>query len=376
MPKNKIKTKKTFQTFFSHLIIKASSLNFFTKQKLIKKNKTTSTKYLTPGFTLFELIIGLFISTILTTISFAIYQQIVRSTQFVQKITTIDTKAMILKSRLEQDLLGISPLWFTQSTYEEMTKKTNEPQDTDEKSEESKTTKANLQKMKENNFFYSSNNQDGSFNLLSFITTSSMQMYGSENNPYVRVVYCLKKSSVKENSFNLYRKEIEAGEFNEQAANSSGMFYEIASLIKNISIDYGFIDNIKIKTNNENNEKDSTEEPTKIVWLKTWQVTQEKTEKATQKTIFPKCIKIKILFMQEKSNYEQEYELLFIIPIDTITSYQSFTQKNYQTEMQKKAQQPSLPTSNQNNTPSNQHQDTKGVTISIQPNQKGNAHAT
>lgn len=348
-----------------------------------KNNKKADQKFpkktinLRSGFSLFELIIGLLISTILTTICFSIYQRIARTTQFVQKITTNDTKAMILKNRLQQDFLGIAPLWFLPSTYEEMIKKTSGTENTEEKSEDSKKAKADTQKTRENNFFYSTNNQDDTLNLFSFITTSSMQMYGTENKPYVRVVYSLKKIPTKENCFSLYRKELEAGEFNQQTVSSSGVFYEIASLIKKISIEYGFINNIKIQNTDEKKQEQSAEKPTEMTWLKTWEAKQEKTEGNVQKTLFPKCVKMKILFMQEKSDHEQEYEFVFIIPIDTITIYPSFTQKNYQKEVQKKAQMQSLPQNlNQNITPPNQQADAKGVVISVQPNQTGSTHAT
>lgn len=347
----------------------------------MQKHKRTTAKNsrqsLKLGFSLFELIIGFLISTILTTICFSIYQRIARTTQFVQKITTNDTKAFILQNRLQQDFLGIAPLWFTPSAYEEMIKKTNAVENTntdqgsEEKSDDSKKTKADTEKKREDNFFYSTNNQDESLNLFSFITTSSLQMYGSDNNPYVRVIYALKKTAQKDGSFSLYRKELPAGEFDPQAAHTSGFFYEIASLIKKMTIEYGFISNMRIQKNDEKKQEQPVEKETEMTWLKTWQTKQEKTESNVQKTIFPKCVKIKILFMQEKSNYEQEYEFIFTIPIDSINPYTSFTQKNYHNEMLKKPRQPS----NQNSTSSSNQTNNQGSTISANPNQPGGAHA-
>lgn len=339
------------------------------KNKGFQKTNNSKTSSLKPGFSLFELIIGFLISTILTTICFSIYQRIARTTQFVQKITTNDTKAMILQNRLQQDLRGITPLWFIPSTYEHMEKKITTDENTEKKPEDAKKAKAEAEKTREDNFFYSTNNQDESLNLFSFITTSSMQMYGAENNPYVRVVYSLKKMATKEDSFSLYRKELEAGEFNPQAVNSSGVFYEIASHIKKMSIEYGFVNNIKTQKNDEKKQEQSAEKETEMTWLKTWQAKQEKTESTVQKTIFPKCVKMKILFMQEKSNYEQEYEFVFTIPIDSITVYPSFTQKNYQKELQQSA-------FNHNNSSSNAQPTAKGVVVSVQPNKSGNTHAT
>lgn len=302
--------------------------------------------YTNPGFSLLELVIGLLISTILITISFTIYHQITRSTQIIQRITSTDTKIMIFKDRLQQDLLGISFLWFTPQKYETMTKKTKDEKDTEEnKSKDNSPTKSNNQE-RDNDFFYAANNQDGTLDLVSFITTSAMHTYGNNNKMFIRVVYCLKKDQSSEHKFLLLRKEMTAEEFNLEAARSSGTFYEIASQIKKCSIEYGFLNQITSKPKDEKNAQKS-DNTAEISWLNAWHSKQEKTDSATHKTLLPKFIKIKIIFAQEKTAQEQEFELLFSIPIDGINLYTSFTQKNYQME-----QQNSAPT-NASSTPTN-----------------------
>lgn len=293
--------------------------------------KGMSNASIKPGFSLFELIIGLLISTILTTICFTIYQQIARSTQFVHRTITNDTKAMILRSRLQQDLLGVTPLWFTPAKYEALAKKAGGPENRDDKTEQKES------KVDENgdNFFYAKNHQDGTdkggtLDLFSFVTTSGMQMYGSESKMCVRVVYSLKKNPSSEQNFSLFRKEIEAGEFSIKAASSSEYFYEIASLVKSCSVEYGFIDKPQAKTKKEEKPEPQNQAPEKITWLNSWEAKQDKSEKAEKKPLIPKFIKMKLVFFQPNIAHEQEYEFLLTTPIDGTITYQSFTKKSHQ----------------------------------------------
>ncbi len=298
------------------------------RRKGRKKNPS-----LQPGFTLLELVIGLMISTILITMSFAIYNQIARATQTIQKITSNDTRAMILKDRLQKDFLGISLLWFTPKKYEAMTKapalqNTKEEKEAEQEKKSTSDEKKKKEKsQQDDDFFYAENNQEGMAVLFSFITTSALQMYGAESKRFVRLVYSLKKSPSAEGRFTLFRKEMDATEFNADAANGSGIFYEIASNIKGCFLEYGFIDPM-VSSNKEDKDK-----PAETSWLKEWSGKQEKT-----KPLIPKFIKMKIIFLQEKGEHEQEYEFCFITPQDAMHPYTSFTQQNYHKELQAKSQ--------------------------------------
>lgn len=283
-----------------------------------------------PGFSILELVIGLMISTMLITISFSIYNQIVRSTQFVQRVTTTDIHAIILKDRLQNDILGIMPLWFTKKDYEESAKaKTStQPKESEhEEQPESKENKQETSKNKENNFFYSSNHTThNTFDCFSFITTNPLHMYGSsEHKPCVRVVYRLQNDTTHESQFRLFRKEIDDLEFNLEAIHNSGALYEIASNIKTFSIEFGFID--PIKTSNQTEKKEAAplqDKSIEFTWINEWDAKKESTIK---KPILPKFIKIKIVFTEEKSTHEQEYNFCFLVPLDTIAPYATFSQR-------------------------------------------------
>lgn len=283
-----------------------------------------------PGFSILELVIGLMISTMLITISFSIYYQIARSTQFIQRITTADTHAIILKDRLQKDILGIMPLWFTKKDYEESAKiktPTQQKEPEQEEQHESKENKQETSKNKENNFFYSSNHTThNTLDCFSFITTNPLRMYGSsEHKPCVRVVYQLQKDTTHESHFRLLRKEIDDLEFNSETVHSAGTFYEIASNIKTFSIEFGFID--PIKTSNQTEKKETAplqDKSIEFTWINEWDAKKESTIK---KPILPKIIKIKIVFIEEKGTHEQEYNFCFLVPLDTITPHATFSQK-------------------------------------------------
>ncbi len=282
-----------------------------------------------PGFSILELVIGLMISTMLITISFSIYNQIVRSTQFVQRVTTTDTHAIILKDRLQKDILGIMPLWFTKKDYEESAKAKTSTQPKESEQEEQPESKENKQetsKNKENSFFYSSNHDNNRLDCFSFITTNPLRMYGSsEHKPCVRVVYQLQKDIKKESQFRLFRKEIDDLEFNLEAIHNSGALYEIASNIKTFSIEFGFIDPIKTSNQTEKKETDPLQDKSiEFTWINEWDA---KKESAIKKPILPKFIKIKIVFTEEKGTHEQEYNFCFLVPLDTITPYATFSQR-------------------------------------------------
>ncbi|MBI2353319.1 prepilin-type N-terminal cleavage/methylation domain-containing protein [Candidatus Dependentiae bacterium] len=325
------------------------------------------------GFTLLELMIGFMISTLLITVSFTIYQQIARSTQFVATIAATDTQIMILNDRLRKDILGILPLWFLKKDYEQNTKNAagvspipKLAKENKEAKEIASETHESLQaeekidekEMKANNFFCSMNKDDGTFDYVSFVTTSALQVYQSCHNPCVRVVYSLKqdgKNSYGQQKLRLLRKELTDLEFDQDKVSSPENFYEIAQNIKSFSIEYGFIDPMKsgdTKTKESLAPKQIEKAPDiiELTWLKDW---VDKKENSIQKTLFPKFIKIKIAFLQEKSDHEKEYNLCYSIFIDNITPYHSFThsRKQQSTPVQAKTeagiiseQKSSLPT--------------------------------
>lgn len=291
------------------------------------------------GFSVFEMVIGLLIGSILLTSSLLIYQNIVKSTIILQAITINDTKVMILKDRLQKDLIGISMLWFTPKKYEAMKKEKSELKSSAKSSEnEVKAQKDSLEKQKqskqENSYFFAEN-KDGHFHILSFVTTSALQMYGVESKLLVRVVYALKKNPASEGRFSLLRKEIEAGELQLDSLEKAGSFYELASNITHCSFEYGFMNTIKTKQESKIEDKE-----TEMTWVKDWNDKKDSDQKNIQKPIVPKFIKIKITFAQEASNVEHEHNFVCTLESDSSAPYTSFTEKQYRTEQNSQTNPP------------------------------------
>lgn len=284
------------------------------------------------GFSVFEMVIGLLIGSILLTSSLAIYQNIVKSTTTLQRITTNDTKVMVLQDRLQKDLIGISMLWFTPKKYEAMNKQKNESKNIAKSSQGQEKTKKESSSKKpqktgqDNSFFFAENN-NGNIRILSFVTTSALQMYGAESKLLVRAIYMLKKNSTDGHSFSLLRKEIEAGELQLESLEKAGTFYELASNIKHCSFEYGFINGMKTEEESKNEDKQA-----KMTWVKDWNDKKDPSGNSIEKPVAPKCIKIKIVFLQQESSVEHEYNFLCMLECDNIAPYTSFTEKQYESE--------------------------------------------
>lgn len=279
-----------------------------------------------PGFSLLELVIGMAVSTILISITFTIYNQISKAAQSIQRVTSSDTKIMILQDRLQADLNGISPLWFTKEEYDKIKAAKKDAKD----SQEAKQSQPEAQGI---NFFYSENKQgNDKLNYFTFPTVNAMQMYGTTNQRFVRVVYALEQDPKKENLLRLRRKEIDqiSSEFDKAAIQQSGTFYDIATNITNCTVTYEFIDQPKHKKGNGAKEKSTHEtiKPAKLASVPDWGIVKEQEKKDKYKPPLPEFIKLKITFAQEQTTEEKQYELNFVIPIDATNKINSFAQKH------------------------------------------------
>lgn len=279
------------------------------------------------GFTLIEFVISIMISSILLTAVFTIYNQIGRSINIIETITTDDTKIMIIKDRLQQDINGLSPLWFTKEEYEKIKNKdkATEPQAKQEQHDES---------IKAKNFFYAESKNE-QFYFFTFTTTNAMQLYGNDNKRFVRVVYMLKQKQNDENSFKLMRKEINnISDFDKKEILEKGSFYTIADDIKKCHFSYGFIDQPKPKQDknsaNDKKQEELPDKPAEIKWPSEWGVVPEKTKRNGYQPTLPEFVRLKITFNQKRDNDEKNHEIYFTMPMQGSVTINSFAQKRHQ----------------------------------------------
>lgn len=289
------------------------------------------------GFSLLELVIGIMISTILITSALTIYNQIGKGAGIIQKITTNDTKIMILHDRIGKDLAGISHRWFSEKIYEDLkkTKEAKKPakKEGDAQKAEPKNTelKKENKKIKSTNFFLSAENENG-LNFLTFITTNTMQMYGETKACFVRIVYKVVPEINNPKAFRLMRKQEEKAtqDINKEKI-TEGAFYELAGNISKLEVEYGFTTPSKQELEKNPDQKIA------FKWIKKWNSEPDTDQKKEFRPLSPEAIKLNISFLQAEDKPEIINEIVCIIPQLDADYPTSFAQKRSETEKKTEA---------------------------------------
>ncbi|MBP6892749.1 hypothetical protein KBB68_04195 [Candidatus Babeliales bacterium] len=278
-----------------------------------------------PGFSVLEMIISVMISAMLMTASLTIYNQISKGALTIARITQADTQAMIVHNRLVTDLQGLMPLWFTKEHYEQL----KETEQGKEAKESSPKTNSSSSK-KQNNFLYAQSNND-QFNILTFVSTNALQLYGDQPTRTVRIVYALQPDG---ETFKLMRKEDNTitSEFDLEKL-KSGKFDQLAHKITKCTVEYGFIETDKKKASTE---KD-TEKPFEFKFVSKWGgITESNTEEHKEPTL-PDILKMKLSIQTNSNQDPKTYELYCTIPTSHAPVVSSFAQKR---QKEKKEQKP------------------------------------
>jgi prepilin-type N-terminal cleavage/methylation domain-containing protein len=285
------------------------------------------------GFSILELIISIMISTILMTAALTIFQQVSSGSRKIQNVTSKDLSLMILEKRLSDDLLGLSPVWFTK---ENITKKPEAQNESAKTAKSSDTKKQSLEQkepnIEKNNFFYAQT-QNNQLDFMTFISTNTLQSFATPRLYIARIVYLLQPDPNKSGFFMLQRKE-EAQISNEINIEKirQGTFYTIVKNIKNCSLEYGFID-----LSPEKRAK-SPDKEWKMKWVQQWGKEQEneKTENSDSEQYTPKLpdtVRIKITLQEFENGPTSEHQIYCIVPPSKEASIASITQKRKQQEI-------------------------------------------
>ena len=276
------------------------------------------------GFTIFELIVSIMLTSMLLTATFTIYESITKASRRTQYVTTHDTKIMMIYNRLQKDLTGLSPLWFTKEPYKKLEAAKKESGD------KSKPVDSDT---KENGFFYSTNHDNESLNFMTFPTTSALQVYDSNNQPFIRVVYALTKNPKDDKTFSLMRKEIQdvTPDFKEDALLKKEGFYELASDIISCTTEYLFI-NAPMQPSDNKTKEEKKDEPAKMVTLKDWGVIKEKSEQHEHKPALPLFVKIKVTFASTNEKQQPTSTIVCRIPISPHNKLTPFVEKRNKTQ--------------------------------------------
>jgi prepilin-type N-terminal cleavage/methylation domain-containing protein len=305
--------------------------------------------HLKKGFSILEFVISMMISTILMTAALTIYQQVSSASKKIQNITTKDLSLMILEKRLSDDLLALSPIWFTK---EHIAKKPNNnlpknnPPSQTENEDKAKSNIKNEDKqpnIEKNNFFYAQT-QNNQIDFVTFITTNTLQSFATPHAYIARVVYLLQPDPQKPGFFMLQRKEDAqvSNEFNIEKI-KEGMFYTLIKNIKSCTLDYGFID-ISPEKRSENPDQEW-----KMRWVQQWgkQQEQEKIKEEGSQEYAPKLpdtVRIKLTLQEFETGPITEHEIYCIVPPSKEINIPSIAEKRTQQEFS--AQQNNLSNAN------------------------------
>ncbi len=197
-------------------------------------------KKLQRGFSALELIMVMAVSAVMMTTLLEIYNHVTRNMLRIDRLVFEDTQLLTLRKRFEQDLSGLSAIWFTQADLEKKKAgKVATGKSADVAGEQGKKT---------SQYFYSLN-KNKNLDTLTFVTTSALQSYGSAQSHFVRVVYKVEQDPAHAGLMRLMRKEIflPTENIDEQKNAKEGSFYELVGGIKSLEMTYQLIDTTELK---------------------------------------------------------------------------------------------------------------------------------
>ncbi|MDP3787784.1 MAG: type II secretion system protein [Candidatus Chromulinivorax sp.] len=302
-------------------------------------------KKLQRGFSALELIMVMAVSAIMMTVLLEIYNQVMRNMVRVDRFVFEDTQLLTLRNRFEQDLAGLSAVWFTQADVEG---KKLAAEGKKAEGQEASFTKASPdtvggQAQQTSQYFYSVN-KNKNLDMLTFVTTNALQSYGNVQDRFVRVVYKVEQDFAHAGMFRLMRKEIPlpTESIDEQKNEKQKTFYELVGGIKSIEMTYQLVDKTELqkrsaaeKEEGKNITKSASQENKPIIRsVKQWKFDDKKsTEKKdtgkndSSEDLFaqveeenlggvtvPKFVTMKIIFGATNQQLEKEYKLEFYIP--------------------------------------------------------------
>lgn len=204
------------------------------------------------GFSLVELLVATMIASILGTLLFTAFYQINKFVPAIDNRTTIIEKAALVNAQLEKDFAGIivPNEFYDRQTKSKEKSTTGKKDDIAKKDDEAKKKEAadqnedkDQKKKKPLEKIFYSVTKNGMLDTLSFITTSSLQVYwgpksGSAKPRIVRVLYTLKEDAATKDgkkTYSLIRKESPKLEYEEV---DKSLEYVLADGIRSLKMDY------------------------------------------------------------------------------------------------------------------------------------------
>jgi len=296
------------------------------------------------GFTIFELLIALFLSGVVMAGLLQSYQSLMTYLENSREIMNTNRKVCLLFNQLERDFTtSFIPVLHKEIISDkdkgkkkqdkQDDKKEDEPFDTPKtatQDESGKDEKKKKQKEKEEkkDFFFGAS-EDGDvikiegkrvepFKHVTFITTNALQVYGQRRVRFVRVKYELVKDKAKstrdKESYTLVRRETEdiknvkvkiSDSDEKQAKENPVRVYELADMIKSMYVVY-VTEEEKEEDEKETKRTKKPEEPKELRSF-AWG------EKDYSKGVVPEHVEIKIIFWNSDMTGERSFDAIFPI---------------------------------------------------------------
>lgn len=281
------------------------------------------------GFSLVELLVATMIASILGTLLFSAFYQINRFVFAIDNRTSIIEKAALVNSQLEKDFAGIivpnefydrQPKSKERPSSDAGAKKNDVQKKEDEARKKQEEADAEQKKKKPLEKIFYSINKNGMLDALSFLTTSSLQVYwgpksGTAKPRIVRVLYLLKENPIGKDgkkNFSLMRKESPKLEY-EDVQNS--LEYLLADNIKSLTMDYTavLIEPEKKLAANQNPGQNTAKPEIEIKQVSEWQQGKPQNEEVDknqkQMPLVPQVISMDISFWDE--NKRRSFPFVF-----------------------------------------------------------------
>ncbi|GMU18936.1 MAG: hypothetical protein AMXMBFR12_01280 [Candidatus Babeliales bacterium] len=287
----------------------------------------------TKGFSLIELLVATMIASILGTLLFSAFYQINKFVPAIDNRTNIIEKAALVNAQLEKDFAGIivpNEFYDRSSLRQEASDSakatTDRSADKDEKAKQEKEAQPKADKKKPLEKIFYSVNKSGMLDKLSFLTTSSLQVYwgpksGSAKPRIVRVMYSLKENPASKEgkkSYSLIRKESPKLEFEEI---DKSLEYVLADNIRSLTMDYTavMIEPEKKQSPNQAQKTTQSARPElEIKQLSEWQenVSQGEAKDQNQKQmpLTPQVISMDISFWDVAKRRSYPFVFTYKIP--------------------------------------------------------------
>ncbi len=276
------------------------------------------------GFTLIELSIGLFLSSLIGTALYNAFFVTNRVVSIADNFITIDLRAALVENQFEKDFAGIFIPDETDLTQTPTPKKPAESKETTKQPEQKKEDEQKKRKPTEK-IFYAENGAEDALQLLTFITNNPIKVYEKAVNVkpksrIVRVVYRLIPDEENPKSLSLVRQESQELDFKAYDPKAAKPIrgFELASGVKSIKCEYTYPVKKEEKqeaskeTKNKEQEKPKPEYKT----VKNWDVETKKEEQQEQPKI-PEFIQCTCEFWDNK---QREESFVFNFQITTFVA--------------------------------------------------------